>query len=99
MNLICYICEKEISVESKIAKVILAQLKETNESINYINNQEEMYIHFDCLKNGSLHIVNCQANIENFNQSDFRIINKETEIFELVKKENLDLIRNNILNF
>ena len=103
MNLICYICEKEISVESKIARVISIkriQRNGTDARIEYTGDQEELYIHLDCIQNKKAPTIPCLANNENFNQDNSRIMNEDNTVLKSSKEENTDsLVRNNILNF
>lgn len=90
MNLICYICEKEIIAESRIAKIISikrVQQNKTDASVEYSPDQEEIYIHFNCLQTN---IIPCLAKHENFAQNP-RIIDNDTTLDSLV--------RSNILNF
>lgn len=102
-NLICYICEKEINIDSKIAKVIpikVTQKDGVGAQIEYLNDQEDVYSHLGCLRSGHVPIISCQAKIENFNQANSRIIKETDEILDSDKTENTDLlIRNDILNF
>lgn len=77
MNLICCICKNEISDNARIAKIISIkriQQDGTDARIEYTGDQEELYIHFNCLQKRNITINPCLANDENFNQDDSRII-------------------------
>lgn len=94
-NLICYLCKKEMIESDKIAKIIpikVTQHDGTDARINYINDQEEIYIHFNCLNHTSIF---CQAKIENFNQNNSRIINRDDS---LVRSDILNFLKGSTLN-
>lgn len=103
MNLICCICNDEISEDAKIAKIISIKRIQhygTDARIEYTDDQEELYVHFNCLRDKDIPIISCPANNEDFNERDSRIIDKTETNLESLKKENIDsLTRSNILNF
>lgn len=104
-DLICYICGKDLQPNERIAKVI--SIKETQQDntnahiVEYMDCQEEIYVHFNCLRGKKATIISYPAiNIENFNQNDFSIIDKKDTNLEINKQGGTDsLIRSDILNF
>jgi len=101
-NLVCCICDKEITIDSKVAKIVFVKRTQHNEAISgveYLGDQEELYIHFNCLKSNRVPVISCRANNKNFNQCDSRIINVDETILNPIESENTELTRNNILNF
>lgn len=97
MNLICCVCNKEITGDVKIAKIISIkriQHDGTNARIEYQTDQEEIYCHLSCLVS-----ISCPAiNNENFNHTDFSIIDQRDTNLDIVKNEE-SLVRNNLLGF
>lgn len=93
MDLICCVCKNEISEDAKIAKIISIKRIQhygTDARIEYTDDQEDIYVHIDCLTKPQNNISICD--------SHFGIINKADEILCPAKNEK-SLIRNNLLGF
>ena len=87
---------------AKVINIKQIQHDGTNARLEYESGQEELYIHFNCLRIGIPPTISCPAKDPNRENSivGFRIIHNTKKILPGDESENTEsLVRNNLLNF